>query len=117
MSETLKGNGSGNVPMIKFGDDFEKWNDERKINYLKRLASSMNHAADLMQKERNLALASLKEMKTVLEAIQENLEIQKKIVVNNLTADNAEKQELFLRIQDLERIGREKDKVIDQLRD
>ena len=115
MSEILKGNGSGNVPAIRWGEEFESWDSGKQLAYAKNLASSMNQAADIMQKERNIAVEAGRRMKELLEAAQEDLDIQRKIVLNDLTANNAEKQELFKRIQELERLSREKSKVIDQL--
>lgn len=36
---------------IKFGDRYHNWDDKRKIDWLEKFASSMNEAADRLQKE------------------------------------------------------------------
>jgi hypothetical protein len=43
----------GVPPKIKWGENYKKWDDARKVKFLETLACSMNHAADLIQKERN----------------------------------------------------------------
>lgn len=38
-----------NPPRISWGEKFESWDTDRQILYLKRLASTMNHAAHTLQ--------------------------------------------------------------------
>lgn len=40
-------------PRIKWGRLYKNFGDDKKISYLEKLASTMNHAAYLMQEERN----------------------------------------------------------------
>ena len=40
-------------PQIKWGKTFEAFSDEQKITYLTKLARTMNHAAALIQAERD----------------------------------------------------------------
>lgn len=94
------------APQIDFGQDFEEFDTERKIRYLKKLSSAMNHAADLIQRERDQLL---KDIVVAVESVQnaENaVTIQKDIVVRSITSHNAEKQDLIKRIQELETEGK-----------
>lgn len=107
-----------NVPkfkMIKYGEEFEAWPDSRKINYLKKLASSMNHAADLMQQERNEIAEEIKVIKEQMDNAEKNLAIQKGIVLKVITDGNVANQDHINRIQLLERKLREKDETIENL--
>ena len=94
--------------MIAFGEEFEAWPDSRKMSYLKKLASSMNHAADLMQQERNAIAEDMKVVKLQLEYAERNLGIQKNIVLTTITQNNLDKQNFIADIQAL------KAKVVDQ---
>lgn len=42
-----------NPPKIKWGQKYKDWDDKKKIQYLEKLACSMNHAASLLQDERD----------------------------------------------------------------
>lgn len=80
-------------PKIKWGQAYLDMSDERKINYLEKLASSMNHAASLLQDERNKLgeLCEKKEQqiqKLTVALAQNNFMIQEQI-----TKHNADKQE------------------------
>lgn len=44
---------SRNPPKIQWGPGYEKWDDSQKIKYLKKFSNSMNHAAALLQDERD----------------------------------------------------------------
>jgi hypothetical protein len=98
--------------MINFGEEFQKWPDSRKMTYLKKLASSMNHAADIMQQERNKLLEEREVIKAQLKNTESNLAIQKDIVLRTITANNSAKEEYIQLIQKLEGQVRSKDKAI-----
>lgn len=98
--------------MINFGEDFQKWPDSRKMTYLKKLASSMNHAADIMQQERNKALEEQIRLKEQMDNMESNLVIQKDIVLRTITANNTAKDEYIALIQKLEAEVRSKDRAI-----
>ena len=49
-------------PKIAWGEKYKQWSDAEKIEYLEKLAASMNHAAFLVQGERN-ELGKLCELK------------------------------------------------------
>jgi uncharacterized protein involved in exopolysaccharide biosynthesis len=90
------------APLIDWGKDFEEFDDEGKIRYLKRLTSALNHSCDLIQKERNDAYKQCQVMAEQLENADKNVSIQKGILHNALTNYNKEKQDLIKRIQELE---------------
>jgi len=90
------------VPMMKFGATFLAWTPEKQIDYLKKLASSQNHALDLMQKERNALLVERAVSTAQAESAQKALDIQKTITRNALTKQNEGDQQAAQRIQQLE---------------
>lgn len=94
--------GAVSAPQIDFGCEFEDWDDARKIRYLKKLSSAMNHATDLIQQERDSLLNECNTMKLSIENADKALSIQKSIVHKAITEYNAEKQNLISRIQELE---------------
>ena len=63
-------------PKIRWGELYKKLSDEAKIRYLEKLASTMNHAASLIQNERNqlMELCALKEQQLIKmsEAVSKN---------------------------------------------
>lgn len=89
------------APRIKWGDKYQKKSDADKILYLQRLASTMNHAAYLIQNERNelLELMQLKEKQ--LEAMAANLDANNNMIQQQITKMNANKQEYHKRIASL----------------
>jgi seryl-tRNA synthetase len=90
------------IPKIKFTDEFEAKSDIDKISYLKTLASTMNNAADIMQKERNALAEEVKKNTQLLENAEKALMIQKSIVSNHLISGNLQIQELSNQIVDLQ---------------
>lgn len=90
------------APQIDWGEDFNSWDIEQQNRYLKRLCSALNHAADMIQNERNEALNKLHEMKQILENADQATAVQKGIAHRAITAHNLEKQELIVRIRELE---------------
>lgn len=92
----------GLAPQIVWGEDFENFDSTNKIIYLKKLCSALNHAADLIQKERNELSEKCKAMAKDLESSGKMVDIRKDTLVKAITDHNAEKQELIKRIQELE---------------
>jgi hypothetical protein len=99
--------------MINFGSEFEEWDTVRKIAYLKKLASSMNQAADLMQQERNELAEKLRIAKEQVVNANQNVLIQKSIVIKAITDNNAAKEDFIDRIQELERKVKDQEEVIE----
>lgn len=103
------------LKMIKFGEEFEQWDKPKQIRYLKRLASSMNQAADILQTERNALLVQIDGLKSQLEYAQINVTQNKTIMLNALNQYNAERQELITQIQELQTRIKAQDVAIDIL--
>ena len=102
------------APQIDFGQDFEDFDPVRKIIYLKKLSSAMNHATDLIQKERNILLDQAVELKAVAKNADDAVAIQKAIVLKAITDHNIEKQQLIKRLQELESRIKAQDMVIEK---
>lgn len=61
---------TGKVKMIKWGHDYLKWDDKRKIEYLEALASAMNDAARIAYEERDAAWEKVDQLKAVNDALE-----------------------------------------------
>lgn len=96
-----------NPPRIAWGKKYETKTDVEKISYLEKLASSMNHAAFIIQNERNdlLELMAIKEKQVVTMAA--NLDANNNMIQQQVTKMNAEKQEYFKTIAALNKQIRE----------
>lgn len=83
------------APKIKWGHIYEKWPADRKLTYLEKLATSMNHAASLIQDERNqlVTLVELKEQQ--IEQAQKDVNANNAMLQAQITKHNAEKQDLL----------------------
>ena len=81
-----------NPPKIKYGDKYKGWSDERKITYLENLASAMNHAAALVQDERNDALELCDKKEAQLEAMNESVKLNNIMLQSQIEKINAERQ-------------------------
>jgi flagellar capping protein FliD len=70
---------AANPPRINWGDIYKRWPDDQKVRHLEKLASTMNHAAALIQDERNqlneLLEAKEKQIASMKEAIDQNNEM------------------------------------------
>lgn len=90
-----------NPPKIRWGDKYKAWDDKKKIEYLEKLANSMNHAVSLLQDERD-QLNKLCEMKEgQLVKLSEALKQNNEMLHHEITRMNKEKQGLNARIKEL----------------
>ena len=90
-----------NAPMISWGCVFEEWPDTRKIDYLKKLASTMNHAADVLQTERNEIIKIAKAQETQIAQVAETEQQNRNLLQQQMTKANADKEALNQRIVEL----------------
>jgi len=104
------------IPRIKFGEEFESRKDSEKISYLKDLASSMNNAADIMQKERNALAVEIKKKTALLENAEKALMIQKTIVSNQLNSGNLQIQDLSNQILNLQTQLKAANQIIEKMK-
>ena len=82
----------GRPPMISLGLDFKDQPAEDRARYLHALASTMNHAADLLQKERNALLEVVEQHKTLAKNAENQITIQKTINQNLMDTLNEQTQ-------------------------
>lgn len=104
------------VSEIRWGRKFEDWSDYKKIDYLKELASSLNHAAELLQNERNELLQLLRRKEDMIISLNERLEDQGVMLHRELQKAGAEKQELMQRVVELDRRVKKQQAKIEALR-
>ncbi len=100
---------------LQFGEKFYEWDTDQQIEYLIKLASSMNHAADMIQRERDALLQKHEQLFRTLENCEKNLDTQKQININMITSANAKEQKYIKDIQLLQSRVRAQDAVIEKL--
>ena len=110
----------GKIRPINWGAESETqgwvtWSVEEKLAYAMELASAMNQAADMMQKERNELLEKTKFAEEQLANCEKNLEIQKSSLYAAITNHNERTQEDARTIQDLEARIKAQDVLIEKL--
>lgn len=97
-------------PKIKWGRLYnEKWDDGKKISYLEKLAAAMNHAAEMIQNERDelIELCEKKDaqVKQMEEAVRQNNDLLQQEITRINAQKNAaatEVSRLNARIRELE---------------
>tara|TARA_R110000751_G_scaffold12717_6_gene43694 strand:- start:3531 stop:3962 length:432 start_codon:yes stop_codon:yes gene_type:complete len=99
---------------LQFGEKFKKWNAAEQIEYLIKLASSMNHAADMIQRERDNLMQKHEQLFRTLESCEKNLDTQKQININIITSANAKEQKYIKDIQLLQSRVKAQDAVIEK---
>lgn len=93
----------GKAKMISWGEDYKKWDVEKRLEYAESLASAMNDACDLIQKERNVLLEQNKVLIEKLVASEQAIQNHKTININMITQANSDKQELIKELRSLEK--------------
>lgn len=101
--------------MITLTPKFYDQSEAEQVKHLHKLASSLNEALDMMQNERNALQAKVAVVEAQLKSCEQNLEIQKTIVTNSITQDNAKNQAQIETIQELRIRVRAQDEVIERL--
>jgi len=91
------------VPDIAWGHVFEGWKQARQIRYLKEFCRSMNHAADLLQKERNALNVVVADKEKMIRSMYKKYEEQTTLLNQELTSWNKNKQELLEEIMILKK--------------
>jgi len=97
-------------PKIQWGMLYKNFNSTEKIEYLEKLASSMNHAAYLIQEERNslLKLCDMKDkqVNAMKVAMQQNMDM----LQSEITKMNDDKRQSNKAVADLNKRIRELEK-------
>jgi hypothetical protein len=89
------------APKIQWGKEYRSWPIKKRLKFAERLADTMNHAADVIQGERDKLLVILKEKEEKLKASIKQYLAQGEMIHNKLAEADAEKQELYKQIVDL----------------
>uniref|UniRef100_A0A6M3JX88 Uncharacterized protein n=1 Tax=viral metagenome TaxID=1070528 RepID=A0A6M3JX88_9ZZZZ len=94
-------------PKIQWGILYKAFNPTEKIEYLEKLASSMNHAAYLIQEERNslLKLCDMKDKQ--VNAMKVSMQQNMDMLQSEVTKMNEDKRESNKAVADLNRQIRE----------
>ena len=80
-------------PRIKWGRIYkEKMSPQQKIEYLERLASTMNHAAALIQKERNVLGILCEKKEAQLMVMKKTVDQNGDMLQQQITRLNADRQ-------------------------
>jgi len=103
------------VPQIKWGGEYAKWPPERRLRYAERLASSMNHAADILQQERNKLIEVVERQEAQLKSNVKSYVEQGELMHRELGMANAREQELSKLVVQLQKEVREKTSRIAKL--
>jgi predicted nucleic acid-binding Zn-ribbon protein len=91
--------------------EFFEQSPKKQVSYLHRLASSLNHALDLMQKERDKYAGEVLVLKQSVDNAQKALDIQKTITRSMIEGANADGQEAAERIHELEAQIKDQDEL------
>jgi exonuclease VII small subunit len=102
-------------PNINWGFEFENWKTARQLRYLKKLACAMNHAADLLQQERDELNRILFKKEQIIKDIYKKYADQTDLLNAELSTFNKNKQELLERVQNLDRQNAVLRKTIEDL--
>ena len=79
-------------PTISWGDKYKMWDDTKKIKYLEKLASSMNHAAFLIQNERDELNVLCENKEKMIIAMSSNLDGNNGMIQHQMMKLNEERQ-------------------------
>ncbi len=79
-------------PKIRFLAGFDKKEEPIKIEYLKKLASAMNHAAKLIQNERNQLVKLMVKKEQQLVKLAANVRANDAMLQSEVTRMNEQKQ-------------------------
>jgi len=85
------------APKITMGEEFYDQPEKEKAKYMHKLASAMNHAAKILQDERNALLDEIVKLKESNSNAEIQVMIQKNIAANALEQLNTAKQEDAIR--------------------
>lgn len=91
------------LKLIEFSKEWEARTDEEKIKYLHRLASSLNEAAQQIQKERDELNKILFQKEAELVALKKQMEVERMMIHKQLEAENKKQQKLLEENQNLRR--------------
>jgi hypothetical protein len=103
------------APKIQWGGRYKEWPIERRLKYAEGLAASMNHAADVLQKERNRLVEIAEHQERQLKGKTRNLAAQGDMLQNEMNHHNSKQQELYELIVELQKTIKQQKKRIKEL--
>ena len=103
------------APKIRWGLEYMSWPVEKRLTYSENLTASMNHAADVLQGERNALIGVCKRQEQQLEQSQAQYVAQGETMHRELAAQDAEKQQLYQEIVKLKQEAKRRAKKIKEL--
>lgn len=103
------------APTIRWGNEYMSWSLQKRLSYAERLASAMNHAADVLQQERNKLIELAKEQEKQLEENVKKYTAQGEVLHKELSSIDEEKQKLYYQIVELTKQTNKQSKRIKQL--
>lgn len=86
---------------VKDPETGEWWDDARRIVYLEKLAATMNHAAKLIQDERNVLLELIEKKANQLIAASEAVNRNNAMLQQQITEMNEKQQQFNTRVAEL----------------
>jgi len=89
------------APQIRWGNEYMAWPIEKRLDYAEKLASSMNHAADILQQERAKMLVLIQNQEAQLKSNAVAYGNQGQLMHKELTSADAAKQKLLQENLDL----------------
>lgn len=92
---------SNRPPKIKWGELYKQFSDKEKIEYLQKIASTMNHAAYLIQEERNGLLKSIDKKEEQLIKMKKTIDQNMEMLQIEITKINEERQEVNKKVAKL----------------
>ena len=102
-------------PKIQWGVLYKAFNDREKITYLQDLANSMNHAARLIQEERNDLLSKCDKKDGQLESMKSAMQQNMNMLQAEITRMNEDRRQTNKAIADLNKRVRELTKLNTEL--
>ena len=91
------------APHIEWGGEYLGWDIKKRLSFAERLASSMNHAADILQIERNKLLEVCTAQEELIKDHVRKYVSQGELMHKELQGANAEQQKLYTTIVDIQK--------------
>jgi len=107
------------APNIAWGEEYNSWSVEKRLHRAERVAAAMNHAADVLQKERDALVETCKHQEAQLKNNTQQYTAQGELLHSRLGQENAEKQKLYEKILSLKaaiKSGVQKDEEVLRLK-
>lgn len=86
------------APNIIWGGEFDKMSPAKQLQRAKRVASAMNHAADILQTERNAMIKVAKDQEILIAKLSEEKGIQDDLLHDQLLKHNKDTQEMCVQL-------------------